>query len=46
LDEVGFGNVNIEIKPQNRQLVRSWFPESGAEDYVASADIAACKAID
>ena len=41
--EVGFENVHIEIGPKSRQLLQHWFPESGVERYVASADIEARK---
>ncbi len=43
LDKVGFVDVKIEIKPRSKELVGGWFPGSGAEDYVASADIQARK---
>ena len=31
------------VKSHSRSLVSSWFPGSGAENYVASADIEATK---
>ena len=43
LEEAGFVNVTIELKPYSEELVREWFPDSGAENYVASADIEATK---
>ncbi len=43
LKEVGFQDVKIELKDHSRELVRGWFPGSGAENYVASADIRAVK---
>lgn len=43
LEEVGFTNVKIEIKARSRELISGWFPGSGAENYVASADIQAVK---
>jgi ubiquinone/menaquinone biosynthesis C-methylase UbiE len=43
LEEVGFKKVNIELKAHSKELVRGWFPESGAENFVASADIRAEK---
>jgi len=46
LDEVGFANVTIEVKTRSREMISGWFPASGAEDYVASADITACKPTD
>jgi ubiquinone/menaquinone biosynthesis C-methylase UbiE len=45
LDAVGFQNVKIELKPYSKELVSGWFPGSGAENYVASADIEAVKPI-
>ena len=43
LKEVGFENINIEIRPESKQLLQQWFPDSGAEQYVASANIEARK---
>jgi len=41
LNAAGFRNVTIALKPYSRELVKEWFPGSGAEKYVASADIEA-----
>jgi arsenite methyltransferase len=43
LDEVGFKEIKIELKAYSKELVSNWFPGSGAENYVASADIEAVK---
>jgi C_GCAxxG_C_C family probable redox protein len=43
LKEVGFETVCIEIRPESKQFLQQWFPESGAEHYVASASIEARK---
>jgi len=43
LEAVGFRNVGIELKDHSKALVNGWFPGSGAENYVASADIRAEK---
>jgi ubiquinone/menaquinone biosynthesis C-methylase UbiE len=43
LEEVGFNEVKIELKARSKELVSGWFPGSGAENYVASADIEALK---
>lgn len=45
LDEVGFHEVKIELKTYSKELVSEWFPGSGAENYVASADIEAVKSL-
>jgi hypothetical protein len=45
LYEVGFLEVRIETKSYSKELVGGWFPGSGAENYVASADIEAVKPI-
>lgn len=37
----GFSEVAIEVKPESRELIRTWFPE--AEKYVCSASIRATK---
>jgi SAM-dependent methyltransferase len=43
LEAAGFENVEINLKAYSKELVRQWFPGSGAENYVASADIIAQK---
>ena len=43
LKEAGFQNIKIELKGHSKELVSGWFPGSGAENYVASADISAEK---
>lgn len=43
LKEVGFENISIEIRPESKQFLQQWFPDSGAEHYVASANIEARK---
>ncbi len=43
LAEAGFVDVRIRVKPYSRELIGSWFPGSGAEAHVASADIEAVK---
>ena len=45
LAEAGFHNITIELKTYSRELIESWFPQSGAENYVASADIVAEKPV-
>ena len=43
LREAGFEQVAIDVKPESRAFIADWFPGSGAEDYVASANIEAIK---
>ena len=43
LEEAGFRNIKIELKGHSKELISGWFPGSGAENYVASADIRAEK---
>jgi arsenite methyltransferase len=43
LAEVGFEEIRIRLKSYSKELVGNWFPGSGAENYVASADIEAIK---
>jgi len=43
LAEIGFRDIRIRLKSHSRELVGNWFPGSGAENYVASADIEAIK---
>jgi hypothetical protein len=43
LYEVGFQEVEVEVKDHSEELISQWFPGSGAEKYVAFADIEAVK---
>jgi len=43
LEEAGFADVRIEVKPESRAVIAEWFPGTGAEDFVASANIRATK---
>jgi SAM-dependent methyltransferase len=43
LHAAGFEDVRITVKPESRDLVASWAPGRGIEDYVASAIIEARK---
>jgi arsenite methyltransferase len=43
LKEAGFDDVRITVKPESRDLVATWAPGRGIEDYVASAIIEARK---
>jgi SAM-dependent methyltransferase len=43
LATAGFADIRITIKPGSRELVESWAPGRGIEDYVASATIEARK---
>jgi AhpD family alkylhydroperoxidase len=39
----GFESIDILLKEESREFIRAWFPGSGAEDFVLSADIRARK---
>ncbi len=43
LQAAGFEDVRVTLKPESRELVASWAPGRGIEDYVASAIIEARK---
>jgi arsenite methyltransferase len=43
LAETGFAEVKITVKPESRELIASWAPGRGIEDYVVSAIIEARK---
>lgn len=43
LQDAGFGVVRVDVKPDSRDVIASWLPGSGAEKYVASANITAVK---
>jgi SAM-dependent methyltransferase len=39
LRTIGFEQICIELKEESREIIRDWFPGSGAEKYVVSATI-------
>jgi hypothetical protein len=43
LKEAGFEDVVIQLMPESKALIKTWFPDSGCEDYVISATIEARK---
>ncbi len=43
LGAAGFQDVRVDVNPRSRDFIRDWMPGSGAEKYVASADITARK---
>jgi SAM-dependent methyltransferase len=43
LASAGFSDVRVTVKPGSRELVETWAPGRGIEDYVASATIEARK---
>lgn len=44
LKDAGFAEAKIEVKPESRDMIRDWAPDSGVEQYVVSAMITARKA--
>lgn len=45
LSEAGFTRIRIETKEESRTFIKDWFPGSGLEDYVLSANITALKPV-
>ncbi|MGE0223685.1 MAG: arsenite methyltransferase [Acetobacteraceae bacterium] len=43
LAEAGFRDIRVTVKPESRELIATWAPGRGVEDYVASAIIEAVK---
>ena len=43
LSASGFAEIAVRLKPESRTMISQWFPDSGAEEYVASAEIEAVK---
>lgn len=43
LDEIGFSEVLVDVKPDSAQFISTWFPGSGYEEFVRSASITALK---
>jgi ubiquinone/menaquinone biosynthesis C-methylase UbiE len=39
LTETGFTGIRVTVKPESRELIATWAPGRGVEDYVASAII-------
>jgi len=39
----GFIDISVAVKKESREFIKDWFPDSGVEDYVASARIEARK---
>jgi arsenite methyltransferase len=43
IENSGFSEVEIRIKPESREYIANWAPGTNVEDYVVSADIRAIK---
>ena len=43
LEEAGFEQVRVTVRPESRGFIRDWMPGSGAEEVVASATIEAVR---
>jgi len=43
MTETGFEQIKIILKEESRIFIRTWLPDSHAEDYVVSATIEAIK---
>ena len=43
LAEVGFAEIRVSVRPESRELIATWAPGRGVEDYVVSASIEARK---
>ena len=43
LKEAGFEDIVVQLKQESKALIKTWFPDSGSEDYVISATIEARK---
>jgi len=43
LKEAGFEDIVIQLKQESKALIKTWFPDSGCEDYVIAATIEARK---
>ena len=39
----GFSDIRITMNEQSHEFIRDWLPDSGAEEFVASATIQAMK---
>ena len=43
LTEIGFACIQIDKKEQSKEVIATWMPGSGAENFVVSANISAIK---
>jgi len=43
LADIGFADVQVRVKEESREVIKGWFPGSGVERYVRSADIEASR---
>lgn len=43
LREAGFSEVRVDVKPESAEFIRTWFPGSGYDEFVASAIITAVR---
>lgn len=43
LNESGFVDISIQVRQESQEFIKEWFPGSGVEQYVASANIEAVK---
>lgn len=43
LADAGFVDIGVTVKPESREMIATWAPGRGVEDYVASAIIEGCK---
>lgn len=43
LSEIGFKNIKVQLKEESKQFIKDWFPGSGVEEYILSAEIKAEK---
>jgi ubiquinone/menaquinone biosynthesis C-methylase UbiE len=43
LEKSGFVDIRILVRQESREFIKEWFPDSGVEKYVASANIEAIK---
>ncbi len=43
LTEIGFEDVNIDLNPASAGFIKKWMPDSGLENYIASAAITGVK---
>lgn len=45
LRDAGFVDIIVDVKEESAKYIKDWMPGSGAENYVASANITANKPV-
>jgi hypothetical protein len=45
LEQVGFEQVSVGVRPESAAFIRRWLPDSGLETRIAAADVSPIKPV-